>query len=54
MYSATSSGPNTVQLVSRLTFDKPVYSAVEYGALRELYRLLLAKQAEAVIIKKAG
>jgi hypothetical protein len=54
MYSATSSGPNTVQLVSRLTFDKPVYSAVEYGALRELYRLLLAKQAEAIIIKKAG
>jgi hypothetical protein len=54
MYSATSTNPTTVQLVSRLTFDKPVYSAVEYGALRELYRLLLAKQAEAIIIKKAG
>jgi hypothetical protein len=54
IYSATSATPNTVQLMSRLTFDKPVYSAVEYGALRELYRLLLAKQAEALIIKKAG
>nr|GFC77102.1 hypothetical protein [Tanacetum cinerariifolium] len=54
MYAATSTSPNTVQLVSRLTFDKPVYSAVEYGALRELYRLLLAKQAEALVIKKAG
>lgn len=54
MYAATSPSPSTVQLVSRLTFDKPVYSAVEYGALRELYRLLLAKQAEALVIKKAG
>ncbi|RZK60563.1 MAG: hypothetical protein EOO59_06805 [Hymenobacter sp.] len=54
LYSATSPTPGTVQLMSRLTFDKPVYSAVEYGALRELYRLLLAKQAEAVVIKKAG
>ncbi|MFD1871911.1 DUF3857 domain-containing protein [Hymenobacter bucti] len=54
VYSATSSAPGTVQLMSRLTFDKPVYGAVEYGALRELYRLLLAKQAEALVIKKAG
>jgi hypothetical protein len=54
MYAATSAGPNKVQLVSRLTLDKPVYSSVEYGALRELYRLLLAKQAEALVIKKAG
>jgi hypothetical protein len=54
VYAATSASPNTVQLMSRLTFDKPVYSAVEYGALRELYRLLLAKQAEALVIKKAG
>jgi hypothetical protein len=54
LYAATSPTPGTVQLVSRLTFDKPVYSAAEYGALRELYRLLLAKQAEALVIKKAG
>jgi len=54
LYSATSPTPGIVQFMSRLTLDKPVYSAVEYGALRELYRLLLAKQAEALIIKKAG
>jgi hypothetical protein len=54
LYAVTSPTPGTVQLVSRLTFDKTVYSAAEYGALRELYRLLLAKQAEALVIKKAG
>ncbi|TVT37907.1 DUF3857 domain-containing protein [Hymenobacter setariae] len=54
LYSATSPTPGTVQFISRLTLDKPVYTAVEYGALRELYRMLLAKQAEALVIKKAG
>jgi hypothetical protein len=43
-----------VQIVSRLTLDKAVYTAQEYGALRELYRQMLAKQAEALVIKKAG
>jgi hypothetical protein len=52
LYSATSPTPGTVQLVSRLTLDKPVYGAAEYGSLRELYRQLLAKQAEALVIKK--
>jgi hypothetical protein len=54
LYSATSATPGTVQLVSRLVLDKPLYSAAEYHALRELYRLALAKQAEALVIKKAG
>jgi hypothetical protein len=52
MYAATSPAPGTVQLVSRLTLDKPVYGAEEYAALREFYRLALAKQAEALVIKK--
>jgi hypothetical protein len=52
LYSATSSAPGTVQLISRLTFDKPVYGAEEYGSLREFYRLVLAKQAEALVLKK--
>lgn len=52
LYSATSPTPSTVQLISRLTFDKPVYGAVEYSLLRELYRQLLAKQTEALVIKK--
>ena len=43
-----------MQLVSRLTLDKPVYSPEEYHALRELYRQMLAKQAEAIVVKKAG
>ncbi|MGI4762737.1 MAG: DUF3857 domain-containing protein [Janthinobacterium lividum] len=54
IYSAASPSPGTVQLSSRLTLDKPVYSAQEYQALRELYRQMLAKQAEALVIRKAG
>jgi hypothetical protein len=54
LYSATSLAPGTVQLMSRLTLDKPVYNPEEYQALRELYRQVLAKQAEALVIKKAG
>jgi len=53
-YVASSPAPGTVLLMSRLTLDKPVYSAQEYHALRELYRQMLAKQAEALVIKKAG
>jgi len=53
-YAASSPAPGTVVLMSRLTLDKPVYSAQEYQGLRELYRQLLAKQAEALVIKKAG
>ena len=52
LYSATSPTPGTVQLVSRLTLDKPIYGAEEYSALREFYRLALGKQAEALVLKK--
>ena len=52
VYSVTSPTPGTVQLVSRLTLNKPVYGAEEYASLREFYRLALAKQAEALVIKK--
>jgi hypothetical protein len=54
LYAVSSPTPGTVQVLSRLTLDKPVYSAQEYHALRELYRQMLAKQAEALVIKKAG
>jgi len=54
LYVASSPTPGTVQLISRLTLDKPVYSPEEYHALRELYRQMLAKQAEALVVKKAG
>ncbi|MFD1466599.1 DUF3857 domain-containing protein [Hymenobacter caeli] len=50
-YNVAAAGP-TVQLTSRLTLYKPVYGAEEYGNLRELYRLMLEKQAEKFVIKK--
>ncbi|MGI4762736.1 MAG: DUF3857 domain-containing protein [Janthinobacterium lividum] len=52
VYSASSPTPGVVQLVSRLSLDKPVYGAEEYASLREFYRMALAKQAEALVIKK--
>ena len=51
VYSGTATG-GTVQLTSRLTLRKPIYSTAEYGQLRELYRLLLEKQAEQLVIRK--
>ena len=51
-YSATAPVPGKVQLLSRLVLNKAQYSASEYQALRELYRQMLAKQAEALVIKK--
>jgi hypothetical protein len=52
VFAASSPTPGTVQLVSRLTLAKPVYGAEQYANLREFYRLALAKQAEAMVIKK--
>ncbi|QKG53264.1 hypothetical protein [Hymenobacter sp. BRD67] len=54
VYMASSPTPGTVQLTSRLTLDKPIYGAGEYASLREFYRLALAKQAEALVIKKGS
>ena len=53
LYALSSTG-NTVQLTSRLILRKPVYEAAEYEHLRELYRLMLAKQAEKLVIQKKG
>jgi len=52
VFAASSPSPNTVQLSSRLILAKPVYGAEEYANLREFYRMALAKQAEALVIKK--
>ena len=41
-----------VQLTSRLSLRKAVYSVEEYASLRELYRLMLEKQAEQLVIQK--
>jgi hypothetical protein len=54
VFTAVNSAPGTVQLVSRLSLSKPIYGAEEYALLREFYRMALAKQAEALVLKKAG
>ena len=54
LFSATAPTPGTVLLTSFLSLNKPVYGAEEYASLREFYRLLLAKQAEALVIKKGS
>jgi hypothetical protein len=53
LYSATVNG-TSVQLTSRLSLRRPVYGADEYAHLRELYRLMLEKQATQLEIKKQG
>ncbi|WP_201979269.1 DUF3857 domain-containing protein [Hymenobacter rubidus] len=55
IYSVSAVGPGNVQLTSRLNLRNTVYAANQYPNLRELYRLLLARQNEKLIIqKKAG
>jgi hypothetical protein len=53
LYSATLNG-STLQLTSRLTLRRPSYGADEYVHLRELYRLMLEKQAAQLEIRKQG
>ena len=45
-------GQNSLQIMSRLTLTKAVYSAEEYAYLREFYSRLMAKQAEQIVLKK--
>ena len=55
LYGVVATAPGTVQLTSRLTLRNAVYAADQYANLRELYRQLLEKQDEKLIIqKKAG
>lgn len=52
MFQAQPAPNGTVQITSRLNLTRPVYSAEEYASLREFYRLVVAKQAEQVVLKK--
>jgi len=52
LYSVTTPAPGTVALTSRLLLRNAVYAAGQYENLRELYRHLLEKQAEKLVIKK--
>ena len=48
-------GPHTLVLTSRLSLAHAVYPAAHYANLRELYRRLLEKQGEQLVVqKKAG
>ena len=51
-YSAGAATAGTVQLVARFYLRDTVYPAGTYASLRELYRLLLSKQAEKLVIRK--
>ncbi|WP_210516460.1 DUF3857 domain-containing protein [Hymenobacter terricola] len=54
VYNVTANG-QTVQLLSRLSLRETVYADSQYADLRELYRLMLTRQSEKLIIqKKAG
>ncbi|MBC8083022.1 MAG: hypothetical protein H7Z21_07400 [Hymenobacter sp.] len=52
LFQAQPAANGTLQLVSRLNLSRPVYSAEEYASLREFYRLVIAKQAEQIVLKK--
>ncbi|QNH61513.1 DUF3857 domain-containing protein [Hymenobacter sediminicola] len=52
MYQVQPGANGTLQLVSRLSLSRPVYSAESYADLREFYRLVVAKQAEQIVLKK--
>ena len=52
LYSVTNTATGAVQLTSRLNLRKALYAAADYQNLREFYRLMLAKQAEKLVIKK--
>ncbi|GAB2473544.1 hypothetical protein GCM10011375_25940 [Hymenobacter qilianensis] len=42
---------NTLHIISRLQLRKAEYSAQEYASLRELYSRVVAKHAEAIVVK---
>ncbi|RAJ97837.1 uncharacterized protein DUF3857 [Larkinella arboricola] len=50
----TQMNGNSLQVVSRLTFNKAVFNPDEYGTLREFYSQVIAKHAEQVVLKKSN
>ncbi|PTX12280.1 uncharacterized protein DUF3858 [Pontibacter mucosus] len=43
---------NTLQVLSRLNINKPVFYAQEYAYLKEFYNRIIAKHAEQIVLKK--
>ena len=44
--------PIGLQIVSRMSLARPVYSAEEYAYLREFFARMMAKQSERLVLKK--
>jgi len=44
---------NELQILSRLTLRQTIYAADDYAVLRELFTLMVAKQAEQVVLKRS-
>ncbi|WP_161890229.1 DUF3857 domain-containing protein [Pontibacter russatus] len=51
MYVVQQQG-NVVQVMSKVSINKPVFYAPEYGNLKELYNQIIAKHAEQIVLKK--
>ncbi|GAB4029423.1 hypothetical protein GCM10028809_19880 [Spirosoma gilvum] len=54
LYQVTSSAANQIHVVSRIVLRRPVYSAEEYGPLRELFSRIVAKHAEPIVLKRGS
>jgi hypothetical protein len=52
LYQIAALSENRFQVVSRLSLRRPVYSAEEYSALRELFSMIVAKHAEQMVLKR--
>ncbi|QNF31541.1 DUF3857 and transglutaminase domain-containing protein [Adhaeribacter swui] len=51
VYSVTTIG-NTINVLSKLTINRPQFLAEEYPYLKEFYNQIVAKQAEQIVLKK--
>lgn len=45
---------NVVQVMSKVSINKPIFYAEEYGNLKELYNQIIAKHAEQIVLKKVA
>lgn len=52
-YSVTQNG-NVIQLMSKMTIKKPVFLQNEYEELRDFYSIIVNKEAEPIILKRAN
>ncbi|AKD02219.1 DUF3857 domain-containing protein [Pontibacter korlensis] len=53
MYMVQQQG-NTLQVMSKVNINKPVFYAPEYAFLKEFYNQIIAKHAEQIVLKKVA